>query len=88
MMPRCKAIGCCGCGGFFKGDTQSISGAFFYGCVQIGDRLSYVFEGIAEWKYESLRCYGSDRPLNPSFWGTSEPFKVPQNGRFRGQIHT
>jgi hypothetical protein len=25
-----------------------------------------------------------NRPLNPPFWGTSEPFKVPQNGGFRG----
>jgi hypothetical protein len=24
------------------------------------------------------------RLLNPPFWGTSEPFKVPQNGGFRG----
>jgi hypothetical protein len=24
-------------------------------------------------------------PLNLPFWGTSEPFKVPQNGGFRGR---
>jgi hypothetical protein len=25
-------------------------------------------------------------PLNPPFWGTSEPLKVLQNGGFRGRI--
>jgi hypothetical protein len=42
--------------------------------------LAIIFAGCRKLRLNNIPI----RPLNPPFWGTSEPFKVPQNKGFRG----